>query len=200
MGMNKDLPLWKVNGSQYLMKNKLMKVRVDSCVTPKGDEIDAYYVIECGDWVNCLTLDADGNAVILKHYRHAARTYVTELVSGGIESTDASPKAAMQRELEEEVGYTGGTLYDIGISYPNPATQTNQVYSFLAIGGTITQQQNLEAGESLIVEKVSLRALIEQMNTSGEVYQSMHVATLFYAVNFIRNSTDSALRDLKKLT
>lgn len=199
MGTSKDLPLWEINGSQYLMDNKFMKVRVDACTTPEGGKVDAYYVIECSDWVNCLTIDAEGNAIMLKHYRHAARTYVTEMVAGGIDPTDASPKAAMQRELEEEAGYTSGTLYDIGAGYPNPATQTNKVYSFLAIGGSINQPQSLEAGESLIVEKMPLRDLIEQMSAPGGMYQSMHVATLFYAINFIKNSTDPTLQDLKKL-
>lgn len=199
MNANKDLPLWEINDSQYLMDNKFIKVRVDFCTTPEGGKVDAYYVLEYGDWVNCLTIDTDGNAIVLKHYRHAARTYVTELVSGSIDPTDISPEATMRRELEEEAGYTGGTLYGIGTGYPNPATQTNKVHSFLAVGGSITQQQNLEPGETLHVEKMPLKALLNQMNAPGETHQSMHIATLFYAINFIKNSSDPALQDLKKL-
>lgn len=198
MATNNDLKMWEINNSKYLMESKFMKLRVDSCTTPEGGKVDTYFVIECGDWVNCLAIDSDGNAIILKHYRHAARTYVTELVSGSIEPKDTSPEAAIRRELEEETGYTGGTLYSIGIGYPNPASQTNKVYSFLVVGGAISREQNLESGESLLVEKIPLATLLDQMRGQRAMYQSMHIATMFYATSFIQTSTEPSLEKLKK--
>lgn len=199
MRTDNDLPIWTIDSSEYAVNDRFMKLRVDSCTTPSGGKVDKYYVIEYGDWVNCLAIDADGNAIMLKHYRHGVREYLSEFIGGGIEPEDASPAAAARRELEEEAGYTGGKLFNVGIGYPNPANHTNKVYAFLAVGGKIDRDQNLEVGETIIVEKIPFQTIIEQMRVPDTIYPSIYIATMFYAINFIRASSDPALRHLKNL-
>lgn len=194
-----DLQKWTINSSKYLVDDKFMRLRLDSCTTPQGGKIDKYYVIEYNDWVNCLAIDTDNNAITLRHYRHGVRSYLSELVAGGIEPEDASPEVAARRELEEETGYTGGKLYNVGVSYPNPASQTNKLYSFLAVGGSLTHEQNLEAGESLLVEKVPFQTFLDQLYAPEAIQQSLHIATVFFVLNFIRRSSDPAIQELKKL-
>lgn len=121
-----------------------------------------------------------------------------EFIGGGMEKTDASPEAAAKRELEEETGYTGGSLYHVGTSYPNPANHTNQVHTFLAVGGKISQDQNLEVGETITLEKIPFKTVIKQMSKPGAVYPAIYLAALFHAMNFIRASENPALAHLKK--
>lgn len=135
--------------------------------------------------------------MMLRHYRHGVQKYLLEFVGGAIEVTDASPKAAAARELKEEVGYTGGTLYHVGTGYPNPANHTNKVHTFLAIGGTITHAQDLEVGESIIIEKIPLKDVIRQMSAPDATFPCLYIAALFYAMNYIRTSSDPALQHLK---
>lgn len=195
---DEDLPIWTIDSSEYIVNDRFFKLRADSCTTPQGGKVGKYYVLELDDWVNCLAIDTDDNVIMLKHYRHGVRKYTSEFIGGGIEKTDVSPEAAAERELEEEAGYIGGRFYHIGTGYPNPANHTNKVYTFLAIGGKIDQDQNLEAGETIIVEKVPFKTVIERMSAPDGVYPAIYIAALFHAMNFIRVSSDPALEHLKK--
>lgn len=199
MKTNTGLPIWTIDSSRYLVNDKFMTLRVDSCTTPQGGKVGTYYVLELGDWVNCIAIDKDDNVMMLRHYRHGVQKYLMEFIGGGIETTDTSPEAAAKRELEEETGYTGGILYYVGSSYPNPASHTNQVHTFLAVGGNIDRDQNLEAGETILVEKIPLKTVIDQMSKPDAVYPAIYIAALFHVINFIRTSADPALQHLKKL-
>jgi ADP-ribose pyrophosphatase len=198
MTTSKDLPLWTIDSSEYLVNDRFLRLRRDSCTTPQGGKVDTYYVLEYGDWVNCLAIDTDGNVAMLRHYRHGVKKYLLEFIGGGIDASDASPEAAARRELEEEAGYTGGTLYHVGTGYPNPASHTNKVHAFLAVGGTIDKEQDLEVGETILVEKIPFQTVLEQMRAPGAVFPSIYLATMFYVTNFIRTSSDPALAYLKK--
>ena len=198
MDSNDNLQPWTIDSSEYVVNDRYLKLRADSCTTPEGGKVNKYYVLELSDWINCIAIDENDNAIMLRHYRHGLQKYLLEFVGGGIETTDASPEAAARRELEEEAGYTGGTLYHVGTGYPNPANHTNKVHTFLAVGGKIDRTQMLEVGETITVEKIPLEKVISQMTTPNAVYPSLYIAALFYAVNFIRNSTDPAVARLKK--
>ncbi len=198
MNTDNDSPIWTIDSSQYIVNDRFLKLRADSCTTPAGGKVEPYYVLELNDWVNCIAIDEDDNVIMLKHYRHGVRKYLSEFIGGNIDTTDASPRVAAERELEEEAGYTGGTLYHVGTGYPNPANHTNKVHTFLAVGGKIDREQTLEVGETLTVEKVPFKTVIEQMSAPGSIYQSLYIAALFYTINFIRASSDPKLQHLKK--
>lgn len=198
MNPNDDLPIWTIDNSEYIVNDRFLKLRADSCTTPRGGKVDNYYVLELSDWVNCIAIDEDDNVIMLRHYRHGVRKYLMEFIGGGIEITDVSPEVAAKRELEEEAGYTGGTLYHAGTSYPNPANHTNKVHTFLAVGGKVDRDQNLEVGETITVEKMPLETVIGQMSRPDTVYSVIYIAALFHVMNFIRESSDPALTHLKK--
>jgi len=198
MNTNNELPLWTIDTSEYLVDDKYLRVRLDACTTPTGGKVEKYFVLEYGDWVNCFAIDTDDNVVMLRHYRHGVRKYLPEFVAGGIDAEDASPEVAARRELQEEAGYTGGTLYHVGTGYVNPASHTNKVHSFLAVGGSVSRDQSLEVGESIIVEKLPFKTLVERMSMPGAEYPVLFTAALFYVMNFIRTSSDPALEHLKK--
>lgn len=197
MNPRRDLSLWTIDHSKYIVNDRYLKLRSDSCTTPEGGKIDAYYVLEMKDWVNCIVIDEDGNVIMLRHYRHGIQQYLMEFVGGGMEEGEV-PEDAARREVQEETGYIGGTFFHVGTSYPNPANHTNKVHTYLAVGGKISQGQNLEVGETLHLERIPFQTVIGEMSKPDSVYPALYLAALFHAINFIRASQDPALKPLKK--
>lgn len=158
-------------------------------MTPDGDIIEPWYVIEYGDWVNCLVIDKDNQVILLQHYRQGIKEYVTEIVGGGID-VDETPEVAMARELQEEIGYQGGQLYSTGVSYVNPHNQNNRVHFFVAIDGAMTAATTKEVGADFIVEAVDLKEFVKNIRNPQYVarFQSLHLASIFCAFNFIRRA------------
>lgn len=194
---NSDPPKWKTTESKYLVNDRWIKLRADTCVTPDGNTITPWYVLEYSDWVNCLVIDRDDNVILLRHYRQGAGEYVQEIIAGMLDPHETDPVATIARELKEEIGYEGGQIYKTGVTYANAATHNNKAHSFLAVGGTCTADTLKEHGADFVVEKMPFQdfvALItDPASQHHEVpYQALQIAAIFFAFNFIRQSGQSS--------
>jgi 8-oxo-dGTP pyrophosphatase MutT (NUDIX family) len=198
--MNKYIK-WRTLASKYLVNDRWLKLRADICETPDGHVLDPFYVLEYPDWINCLVIDENDEAIMIRQYRHGAKEYVLEIIGGSTESHDASVEDSIRRELKEELGYIGGEVIQTGVSYANPANQTNKIYSYLAIGGACSEEQALEPGENIYIEKIPFVDVVKLMTNSGndEVFQSYNLTNLLFALNYIKNSDNPQLQKLDKL-
>lgn len=191
---------WQTTSSETIVEDRWIKLRADTCVTPEGHTIAPFYVLEYSAWANCFVIDSNNDVIMVNHYRHGVDEFVIELASGGVEENDSSPLEGMRRELAEELGYTGGELFQIGVSYPNPSSQNNKLYSFIAIGGTCSKEQQLEAGENLEIHKISFADFIKHINDPNIVNHSLSLATILLALNFIQHSNLDSFQSLKKFS
>lgn len=187
-----ELPKWRTTESKYLVNNKWLKLRADTCIVPDGRTIQDWYVLEYPEWINCLAIDQNDNVILLRHYRQGAGEYVAEIVSGTVDGDD-SPEAAIAKELQEEIGYQGGELYKTGVVYANPSNQNNKVHTFLAVGGACTGKKVDELGANFVAETVPFKKFVAQVSDPNNtvLYQSLHVASIFFALNFIRSGAKS---------
>lgn len=172
---------WIVLKSEYIYKDNWFTARKDTCRKPDGGIVDPYYVLEYPDWAAALAITAEGKVILVKQYRHAYGKTLIEIPGGVIDDTDASPEAAIARELLEETGYQFNSIQRVGMVSANPSTNTNTMYMFLATGGVKVGEQVLDANEEIELHFKSLEE-VKAMLRNNDFLQSMHVACIFYGL------------------
>ncbi len=166
---------WLIKSSAYVRP----RFRVDQCELPNGKPLEAL-VMEFRSWANVMALTKDEKVVLARQYRHGARMDFLEFPGGIIEDGE-DPEAGARRELLEETGYKVETMIETGVLYPNPAFQTNRLYCYLALGAEKAEAQNLDDGEDIEVELVSLDELLD-LCRAGKFQHALDAAVLFQAL------------------
>lgn len=171
---------WKTLSSRYLVRDRWMTLRADRCETAAGIVIDPYYVQEPEDWAQVVAFDAADRILVIRQYRHGAKSIFTELPCGGIEQGEP-PERAAARELLEETGCVADTLKALPVMSPNPARYSNRIHTFIASGTRHVQQQQLDATEDIEFEFLPLPQVLSLID-SGSFSQALHVSGLFLAL------------------
>jgi ADP-ribose pyrophosphatase len=176
----KDLS-WKTLSTEYLFKETWFTIRKDTCQSPEGKIISPYYVYEFPTWVTAVALTEDGRIILERQYRHALDQTNYEIPGGCVDDTDANLEDAIRRELLEETGYQFSNLEYLGKTSSNPSTNNNWMHIFMATGGIVLQEQQLDHNEEIEVHLFSINA-VKQLLKENKIIQSMHVTALFYAL------------------
>lgn len=169
---------WKVLESKTIWQN----VRVEKCQS-NGKTLDALF-LEYGAWATVVAITRKQEVVLIKQYRNGIRDIIWELPGGLVEEGESALDGA-KRELLEETGFTGPRMVPTGQSFPNPAIQSNIMYSFLALDVEKVSSQRLDEAEDIEVYLVPLEKTIE-MAKAGELPQALHLATLFFALAHLK--------------
>ena len=175
---------WKTLSSEYISKENWFTVRKDTCEKPDGKIVNNYYVFEFPEWVTCLAIRDDGKIILEKQYRHAAGEVCIELPGGCVDATDQTLEDAIRREMLEETGYAFETMHYLGRISANPSTNTNMMHMFIATGGKLVQEQQLDHNEEIEIFYASFEELF-QLIEEKRILQSMHMSTIFYAMRYL---------------
>jgi 8-oxo-dGTP pyrophosphatase MutT (NUDIX family) len=98
-----------------------------------------------------------------------------------------SALTAAARELEEETGYSPGSMLDLGTCFDDASKNSNLVHIFLASGCVLTGKQRLdelEAASGLEVVLMSLQEVIKALE-GGEIKAMSSVAAAYKALRAI---------------
>lgn len=171
---------WKILSSEEIFSTKTMKLRVEKCELPDGRIMPRYYVVDFPHWVHVVGVTTSKELILLRQYRHAAAEVFWEIPGGTLDAEESNPLSAAQRELREETGYTSKNWKLLGLHSPNPAIQTNQIYTYLAVDCEKTHDLQLDPYEVL---EVQLKSLPESfaMLKKGEFTHSLMAASLVLA-------------------
>jgi 8-oxo-dGTP pyrophosphatase MutT (NUDIX family) len=170
---------WRVLSDRILVERRWLEVHEQRVELPNGHQIDEFHLIRGPDWAGVLPLTSDGNAILVRQYRHGVGRALLELPAGVIEPGE-SGRAAAERELREETGYVAESWHALQVMSTEPARHTTMAHFFVALGARPSGDASPDAGELITVEPhpvAELAALID----SGEILHGVHVAAVLLA-------------------
>lgn len=175
---------WPLLASQPVFDAGLCQISRDRARSPRTGEERDFHVIHMADWLIVVTLDAAGQLVMVRQYRHASRKFSLEAPGGLYNECDLaipqSPEQGAARELMEETGYGGGEWLFLGKLSPQPALLANRVWIFLARNVLPTAAQDLDPGEDIEVVQIRRNELGARI-ANGEINNAMTLAAFFLA-------------------
>ena len=172
--------------SEMLLQGRTFKLRRDHLKTPDGRETKLE-IIEHGGSVIIIPIDADGNMLFVRQYRHAAGEDLLELPAGTREKNEPYEECAA-REIREETGMAAGKLEKVGEFYLAPGYSTEFMGVFIA---TELSHNPLEpdVDEFLTVEKMSVKEAFE-MVMRGDMPDAKSLAAFLLAKPYLEKYLD----------
>lgn len=144
--------------SEVLLQGRTFKVRRDTLKTPDGRET-TLEIVEHGGSVVIVPIDADGNVLFVRQYRHPAGVDLLELPAGTRNGQEPHEECAA-REIREETGMEAGKLKRVGEFYLAPGYSSEFMAVFLA---TDLKHNPLPGDEDefLQVEKIPVQSVTD---------------------------------------
>jgi len=163
--------------SEIVYPGRAFTIRRDTLRLPDGRENSFDIVVHIGS-VIILPLDADGQLLFVRQYRHAAGAELLELPAGTLDPGER-PEACARREVREETGMAAGKLEHLGGFYLAPGYSTEYMNVYLA---TELHHNPLEADEDefLTVERFPLSKALA-MFERGEIQDAKSIAAILLA-------------------
>ena len=168
------MPEEKTLSSRQVFDGGHLRLRVDTVRTAGGRE-STREIVEIGDAVVVIAVDADENILLVRQYRKAIEMELLELPAGGIDPGEDAEET-VRREMQEETGYLPGKVERLGGFYSTPGFCTEYLYLYLVTELTPSQLHAEDtAGISLVRMPV---AEIPALLASGEIKDAKSIAGL----------------------
>ncbi len=171
--------IWPFLREEKVLDTPIFEIKEGFYRSPKDGREKAFILMNSPDWVQVLPITDQGQAVLVRQFRHGSKSLSLEL-PGGVIEPGQSPLEAGQRELREETGYTAEKWRQMAVFRPNPAVNTNHAYFFAAEGARLTASTEFDENEDLELVLVDLNELPEMVLRGDIDHAIMSAAILFY--------------------
>lgn len=167
-------PLKRIS-SEEKVRNPYWSYKLDTYMRPNGTPGDYHYVHSPGSVLIVPRL-GNNSFVLLRQYRYLNQRESIEFPGGGIKP-DASIQQNARMELQQEAGYTAGSLYALGQINPCNGVTDELCSVFLADALTATQSEPDETEE---FEPVILSARdIADYIKRGDIWDGMTISAWY---------------------
>jgi ADP-ribose pyrophosphatase len=164
-----------VLSSRSVHDGRVVKLSVEEVRLPNGNTATLELIRHPGASA-VVPVDAAGNVILVRQYRHATGSWLLEVPAGTLDSPGESPDDCARREVQEETGYRAGRLIPLGWIWTTPGFTNEKIWLYLALDLTPTRSQ-LEADEVLTVESLPLAEAAARA-VSGEIVDAKSVCAL----------------------
>jgi ADP-ribose pyrophosphatase len=167
-----ELP--RVLASQTVYNGRLFNVELDQI--EMGDGVIAHReTIRHPGAVGMVPVRGDGKLLLVTQYRHATGRRLLEIPAGTLEPGEA-PRAAVERELQEEVGMRPAKVQAMGGIFVAPGYTTEFIHLFVC---TELEEASLNGDEDEDIE-VEVRSVDEALAAieSGEIVDAKSVVAI----------------------
>jgi 8-oxo-dGTP pyrophosphatase MutT (NUDIX family) len=176
-GNGKDL--FQVRNESIVFASPLFQVEAASVLCRRSGNEQPFYRLRCADWVNVVAQTPEGKILIIRQWRYGSGAEEIE-IPGGTMDTGEEPIKAGCRELLEETGYIGEDARIIGKVHPNPAIQSNAVYTIFVKNAVAVQPPRFDGMEDISCQAISEEE-IWRLIDSGKIRHGLVLnALLFY--------------------
>jgi ADP-ribose pyrophosphatase len=188
-----DEPMsWPVVASEEVYRSGwVVSLRQDVLTRPGHDEEFTRVVIEDPGAVVVLAIDDEDRVVVVRQYRHAARTRLLQLPAGVLDEPGEDARHAGARELREEAGLEATDWEHLLTSYASPGKSEETHAFFLARGLQAVDRDFEPAHEEaeMTVERVPFEELVSAVLDGRAQDGPLAVAVLAHDARRRRAST-----------
>ncbi len=170
----------RVRSSRRVYQGQLIDLRVDQVETPGGIEAIREVIVHPGA-VAVVPMDARGQVILVRQYRHAAGRTLIEVPAGTLKPGE-DPLEAVRRELREETGFEARHIERMGGLYTAPSFNTEYIHLYLATD-LIPGPSATDDDEVIELLRVPLAEAVEMIR-AGSIDDSKSVSALLM-VNLI---------------
>lgn len=172
----------KTLDSKKVLQGKILYVTKDTALLSSGRKAIRDVVHHNGG-VGVLPLTDKNTIYMVRQYRYPMHEVTLEIPAGKREGVEDVLDCG-KRELREETGCIADEYINLGAIYPTPAYDTEVIYIYLARGIRKCCSQELDEGEFINVEEVSLEDAYN-MVMDGEIKDAKTQIAVLKAYNIV---------------
>jgi len=167
---------------ELVVKGAIIDYYQDTILVPNGNVVKFDFIGHKGA-AAVVPVTADGKLLMVRQFRNALDRYTLEIPAGGLNGSDEPTMEAAARELEEETGYTAGSIEWL-ITVRTTVAFCNEKIDIYLARDLVSGSQNLDEDEYINVEAYAVEELCEKI-LSGEIEDSKTIsAVLAYKAKY----------------
>jgi ADP-ribose pyrophosphatase len=164
----------EIVGRRQTYHGKVVDLEVQTLRLQDGRTVQNEVVVH-RPCVAMVVVDGDGRLVFVRQFRAPAEAELLEIAAGSIDENE-DVEAAVQRELQEEIGMRAERVQLLGAFYSAPGYCTELIHLY-ACEGLTESRLPADDDELIEVERLTLSEALDHV-ASGEIRDAKTVAGL----------------------